>query len=68
MASGNSLIKSEIDFPLKKPFEITLTSPGTVDISQLSPVILETIGLFKTDYNFSPPQIRSLKMGSNCNG
>jgi hypothetical protein len=45
-----------------------LTSFSTVDISQLSPVIADVIGLFKKVLSFVPPQILSFSIGSNCKG
>jgi hypothetical protein len=45
--SGNSFVNSFNDFPSKNPFAIILTSFSTEEISQLSPVISDIIGLFK---------------------
>ena len=61
--SGFSSINSCREVPPKFPFEITETSPFTVDNSQLSPVISFSIGFPKTSLSFVPPQRRSFNIG-----
>lgn len=68
IASEAKSIKSFNDFPAKIPFKTSLTSPYTVDISQLLPIVSEVIGFSKRENNLVPPQILSFKIGVNCNG
>src|SRR5690554_5069681 len=56
------------DVPAKSPLEIIDTSPGTPDISQLSPIPSCDGSMFLNFVISDPPQITDFSIGSNFNG